>query len=79
MGRGMMSRGFTQSGLEGSILPKLPVMDASPSEEPTTTPTVTPERPDIEVEPNTVPVREPVEEPEGEPCQRPGTSCPVRR
>jgi hypothetical protein len=77
MSRGMMGHVVTNVSLEAYSLPKLPRLDAAPTEAPPATPIVTPEKPDIEVEPNTVPHTEPIREPEGEPCERPGTSCPL--
>jgi hypothetical protein len=54
---------------------------SEPAVAPAKKPAVEPRRPTVEPErePNTVPRREPVPEPHVDPCERPDTTCPVRR
>lgn len=54
---------------------------SEPAVAPAKKPAVAPPRPAVEPErePNTVPKREPVPEPHVDPCERPDTTCPVRR
>lgn len=76
-----MSRSQDQKQLTMPDFRRADVEMSEPAVAPAKKPAVEPRRPAVEPErePNTVPRREPVPEPYVDPCERPDTTCPVRR
>jgi hypothetical protein len=78
---GDMSRSQDHTALTMPNFRSAHVAMSEPAVAPAKKPAVAPPRPAVEPErePNTVPRREPVPDPHVDPCERPDTTCPVRR